>query len=171
MAQDYPVDENGKEVRSAAKKVVEPRPDPEDLTRVKTGPGEADYEYCDPASLFALERLVPALKGCTNKSQRYEAGKGHRKWVRDLADLAEPYWPEGGYLRQRVMTTIALGLSISPEHWSQGQEIVDEFARNAMENVVLPFPPQPGVDENWVPVPLAPELEVVEPAWSDGLDG
>lgn len=97
-AKEYPIDEHGKEVRSEAAKWLSPDPAPEDLTRVFVGPGTTDYVYVDPASLFALERLMTMMrdegKGKFVKSKL----KGYKKFVKDVAEAAWDYWPEGGYL-------------------------------------------------------------------------
>lgn len=95
---EYTIDEHGKEIRSDAAKWLSPEPQPEDLTRVYVGPGAADYVYVDPASLFALERLMTMMreegKGKFVKSKL----RGYKKFVKDVAEAAWQYWPDGGYL-------------------------------------------------------------------------
>jgi hypothetical protein len=93
--QEVVKDENGKEVRSGAAKWLSPTPAPEDLTRVKVGDGPADYEYVDPASLFALQRVMAGQH--SNKYVK-KGGQGHKKFVRDIAEKAFPFWPAGGYV-------------------------------------------------------------------------
>lgn len=97
MADEASVDEYGKPVRATYKKVIEPRPHEEDLTRVRTGPEPGDYEYVDPITLFQLERLVPALKDVKTKGERYQAGRGFPKYCREIAERALPFWPPAGY--------------------------------------------------------------------------
>lgn len=146
MADDPQVDEHGKRVWAEYKKVLEPRPHEEDFTRVRVGEGEADYEYVDPTTLFQLERLVPTLADCKNKSQRAAAGKGYPKYTRDLADAAEKFWPAAGYV-------VRLGAHLSD---------YDADAARAIAGAdVLPFPP---AERN-----LEAETEKAE-AWLDGIE-
>ena len=89
------VDENGRLVESPVKKIVEPRPEREDFTRIRIGPEPGDYTYLDPASLFAAERYVQARR---NGEKPAAAGKGHRKALRDLAEVALEWWPPQGHV-------------------------------------------------------------------------
>jgi len=94
-------DENGIEVVSLAGKHLSPKPEPEDLTRVRTGPEETDYQYVDPASLFAAERLVQHMRGVGDGSKFVAAqARGWKKFVRDLVKAGYEYWPAGGYVRR-----------------------------------------------------------------------
>lgn len=161
MANEVTVDENGKEVRSLIKKVIEPRPHPEDLTRVQTGPEIGDYEYADPVTLFQLERLVPALKACTKKGDRYQVGKVYPKAVREMAARAEPYWPAGGYVQRSEGAHLAVlqvgGAFVRLEEGELDVGVGDN---------VLPFPPQestpaePDLVDPQVPPGEDPEVEL-----------
>lgn len=104
MSAEVTKDENGIDVKSMAKKVVEPRPAPEDLTRIRVGPGDAEYEYCDPCTVFQLERLVQSLTEDPpkTKGERNRRGMSVPLYVRGLAERATPFWPDGGYVTRRV---------------------------------------------------------------------
>lgn len=144
MADQVLIDEHGKEVKSQIKKVIEPRPHPEDLTRVRTGDGPADYEYADPVTLFQLERLMPALQEARNsgvKKKEHEAGRPYSKACRDLAGRCLGYWPVGGYVQR--------GEQAQPVSDIPGAQVlqpdgtfapVEGQGGAAMGDNVLPFP-------------------------------
>jgi len=140
--EDVMTDENGKEVRSLTKKVIEPRPHAEDLTRVQVGPDPlVDYLYVDPVVLFQLERMVPQLaemtKSGAKKSHIYEATKVFPKYTRDIAEAALPFWPQHGYvLRRRGAHTAVL-----PVLEDGGAEVIP-FPETTQVGSVQPMSPQ-----------------------------
>lgn len=154
MSDETTQDEHGKEVRAQYKKVIEPRPHEEDLTRVKVGPEVADYVYVDATTLFQLERLVPLLKDCKNKSQRAQAGKGFPKYCRDIADQAEAHWPAAGYV-------VRLGAHLADYDSDAARAIagadVIAFPRTEILGEWAEPPAQEGSGDSTTPLPPLPE--------------
>jgi hypothetical protein len=100
--EEAPRDENNVVMASQAAKWLSPKPGIEDLTAVRTGPGVSDYEYVDPASLFAIQRLMAIIQadGKVVKSHM----KGFKPFVRRVAEAAWSYWPNGGYVARGPFT-------------------------------------------------------------------
>lgn len=97
---ETPLDANGVALKSGAHKNYSPKVPTDDLVAVRIGPEELDYEYVDPASLVAAERLVRHLRVNHQGQVKEMYMKGWRKFVRDLVVRAMPYWPPGGYIER-----------------------------------------------------------------------
>lgn len=150
--QEVTVDENGITVFSLAPKYLSPRVPAVDLTRVTVGEDTDSYVYVDPLSLFAIHRLVATWheEGKVVKAR----GKGFKKFVRDTAEAAFPYWPNGGYMQRgplpeaEILSIVVQDPEAGPPDTELGAVIHDAHAA-AIEGEI-----------NWV---TEPELEADVP--------
>lgn len=148
----YEKDENGIEVRSdAAKWLAPPVPD-EDMTRVQVAE-DGTYVYVDPASLFAMERLV-AIWRAEGKVVKGR-GQGFKKFVRETAEAAFPFWPAGGYVVRGPFTAPSgiADIAAATDDVPVEPPVTEDEAGDAVE----PELPYPQVDDTPA-APLPPEL-------------
>lgn len=168
----FPLDANGREVRSASKKWVAPEPNGDHLTAVWVTGVESlgiveglnkaatDYVYVDAVSLLEADVAVARLRAeegklVKSKLQQWKCSK----FVRDLVNAGYDMWPVGGYL---TATLARLGVNAAAEATAVA-------APPPVAAVAVPDVPPPPAPE--VPVAPAPAPVAETPAEPDLVPG
>lgn len=172
----FPLDANGREVRSASKKWVAPEPNGDHLTAVWVTGVESlgiveglnkaatDYVYVDAVSLLEADVAVARLRAeegklVKSKLQQWKCSK----FVRDLVNAGYDMWPVGGYL---TATLARLGVNAAAE--ATAVAAPPPVAAVAVPDV--PPPPAPEVPAAPAPAPAPVAETPAEPDLVPGPD-